>query len=215
MSLGRLFRIRWWPTCLRFMLVMFLLVLACDVYISVADRGVIYRDPEAVPSGCSALVLGTSRMLSSGRPNMFYQTRMDAAGLLYRSHRVGHLILSGTATDHYNEPESMRKDLMRLGVPDSAMTLDGKGFRTLDSILRAKRVYKADRIVIISQGFHVERAVFLARAFGVDACGYAADDSEPLGWYWRVRLREVVARTCAVIEAVLNRISMNNDGPYE
>ena len=113
------------------------------------------------------------------------------------------LIISGATVDEgYDEPQSMRADLIARGVPDSIMTLDGKGFRTINSIERAKNDFGIDSLIVISQEFHNKRAIFQAQHYGIEAIGFNADDS-PFP-YWRIKnhLREYLARVKVVFEMV-------------
>ena len=91
---------------------------------------------------------------------------------------------------------------MARGVPDSIMTLDGKGFRTINSIERAKNDFGIDSLIVISQEFHNKRAIFQAQHYGIEAIGFNADDS-PFR-YWRIKnhLREYLARVKVVFEMV-------------
>ncbi|WP_201063282.1 MULTISPECIES: SanA/YdcF family protein [Thiorhodovibrio] len=152
-----------------------------------------------------ALVLGTARRTHRGRPNQFYRARLEAAAALYHQGRVQGILVSGdNGSRYYNEPEAMRRDLIALGVPDAHVTLDYAGFRTLDSVVRAKRVFGLERFLIVSQSYHVERGVFIARAHGIDAYGYAAEDPGGAAGF-RVRLREIGARVVAIWDVLSGR----------
>jgi SanA protein len=99
----------------------------------------------------------------------------------------------------YNEPKHMFEALIKKGVPERAITLDYAGFRTLDSVVRCKKVFGQHKFIIVSQRFHVERALFIADKFGVDAIGFAAQD--PWGHYsLKPRIREFFAKTKAIID---------------
>ncbi|WP_119393694.1 SanA/YdcF family protein [Salinibius halmophilus] len=152
-----------------------------------------------------ALVLGTSKFLVGGGINQYYQNRINRAAELYQSGRVKILLVSGdNGTLAYNEPVQMQRDLMRLGVPESAIVLDYAGFRTLDSVQRAHKVFGLDHMLVVSQPFHLPRALFLAEQVGMQAQGVAA--AEP-HWWWnaRVRLREVLARNVAILDTLMGR----------
>jgi SanA protein len=172
-----------------------------------SSAGAIYRasDP-AAPARDVAVVLGTVPALRSGNPNLHFTARISAAARLYHSGKVKHLLLSGdNGRRDYDEPTAMKQALLALGVPESAMTLDYAGFRTLDSMARAKQVFGQDRIMIITERFHAARAVFLARHFGVDAVAVCAEDL-PAAWTLRSRLREFAARPAAAVDVfVLHR----------
>jgi len=153
----------------------------------------------ALPHTKVALVLGTSKYIAKGRPNLYYTQRIMAAASLYKAGKVEYLLVSGDNRKlNYNEPATMRRDLVAAGVPKEKITCDFAGFRTLDSIVRAKRVFGQDRLIIVSQRFHNERALFLAQASGVDAVGYDADESSTQSA--KVALRENLARVQAVLD---------------
>jgi len=114
------------------------------------------------------------------------------------------LVSGDNATPHYNEPWTMRRDLIAHGVPAAYVTLDYAGFRTLDSVLRAQAVFGQDRLVLVSQRFHAARALLIARHAGIEATAFAAADP-PGGRYLRVRLREVFARAVAVLDLLTGR----------
>ncbi len=177
------------------------LLLLIDLGISLSTRRSITDELDQVQPAEVALILGTSRGIR-GRPNQFYQARIEAAAELYLSGKVRGILVSGdNATRYYNEPVSMQKDLIALGVPSEYITLDYAGFRTLDSMVRAKEVFGLEEVLVVSQRFHAARAIFLGRQFGVDGCGYAAADPKHPG-YLKVRAREVLARALAVLDVL-------------
>lgn len=166
--------------------------------------GRLYDVPADVPLRDVAVVLGTSPKVAGGRPNVLYEARIDAAAQLYTAGRVKCLLVSGDNGDlRYNEPTRMRADLIRRGIPAKDVVCDYAGFRTLDSIVRAQKVFGQDRYVIVSQPFHNERAVYLARQRGIDAIAYNAVEA-PLGpALW---MRERFARFTAILDVnVFNR----------
>lgn len=186
-------------------LVLFVLGLVLiDLGVSALTRGAIVDRVEAVEPIPVALILGTART-HQGRPNQFYQARIQSAAALYHSGRVRGILVSGdNATIYYNEPVAMQRDLIAAGVPAEYITLDYAGFRTLDSMVRAKEVFGLDRVLVVTQRFHAERAIFLGRRFGIDARGLAAPDPVTVG-FMRVRAREVLARVAAVLDLVTGR----------
>jgi SanA protein len=161
------------------------LLITCLVWSYTAIRdaavGKLYSDVNAVPHMHCGLLLGTSPHNSEGAPNHYYTLRLAAAKALLDAHRIDHLIISGdNRTSHYNEPEHMFRDLRAMGVDSAKMTLDFAGFRTFDSVVRAKEVFGQDSLVIISQAFHNERALFIAAHHGLVAVGFnAADPDQP------------------------------------
>ncbi|MBL4670501.1 MAG: YdcF family protein [Flavobacteriales bacterium] len=170
------------------------------IIISSAKKSV-YSTVSETPKGYKvALLLGTSRYTVRGTTNLYFKYRIKAAADLYRSGKIKHIIVSGdNRVENYNEPKQMQEALMALGVPESAITLDYAGFRTLDSVVRSKEVFGQSKIIIVSQRFHVERALFIARKYNIDAIGFSAQDP-PEKYSLKTRIREVFAKTKAVID---------------
>lgn len=147
-----------------------------------------------------ALVLGTSHWSRNGEPSEHFRGRMDAAAALFSGGKVRALLLSGANPSiHYNEPQRMREALQQRGVPPEAMVLDYAGRRTLDSVRRARDVFGAKQLIIVSQRYHLYRALFLADADGLTAQGLAASGPD-LPSRWRTEWREVLARVLAVLD---------------
>ncbi|WP_035477459.1 SanA/YdcF family protein [Aliagarivorans taiwanensis] len=185
--------------CVATLLTILLLLIAVDRYISHQVAGMWSRDINQVEPMPVALVFGTSKYVGK-RLNTFYQFRIEAAAKLYQQHKVDALILSGdNATRYYNEPITMLNDLLRMDIPRKHIALDYAGFRTLDSVIRAQQVFGQQRVLLVSQQFHVERALYIAKVKGLDARGFVVDDA-PRKFHWRVRLREVLARVKALID---------------
>lgn len=165
----------------------------------------IYTDPTALPVRDAALLLGTSPSTRSGRANPFFEHRLDAAAELVRAGRVRVVVVSGDNSHRsYNEPAAMRRALVARGIDEERIVEDFAGLRTLDSVVRMNLVFGQDDFVVVSQRFHVERALFLAAARGIEAVGFAAGDAEGPGAI-SVRLREYAARVKAVLDAYLLR----------
>ena len=175
-------------------LVMVAAILAIDFHISRASAAYIFTSVDVIPKRQVALILGTSKYVGK-RANQFYSHRISATVNLYQSDKINAVLISGdNATRYYNEPITMQKDLIEQGIPSDATTLDYAGFRTYDSVVRAKAIFGQTDLIIVSQRFHVERAVYIARHQDIDAIGYVAKDADQR-WHWRVRLRETFART--------------------
>lgn len=150
-----------------------------------------------VPETKTALLLGTSKNLNSGVPNAYFYNRIRAATDLYKSGKIQYIIVSGdNSTKDYNEPEDMLLTLMQEGIPQDKIFLDHAGFRTLDSVVRAKEIFGQTKLVIISQKFHNERAVFLAKQNGIEAFGYNAKDVNKYAGF-KTNMREYLAKAKA------------------
>ncbi|EJD6375938.1 MULTISPECIES: outer membrane permeability protein SanA [Providencia] len=176
----------------------FTTIMLLDRWISWDTAPYIYEDVEKLPARDVGMVLGTSKYYASGVNNLYYTYRIKGAAEAYHSGKVKYLLLSGDNGAHnYNEPINMRKDLIKEGVPASKIVLDFAGFRTLDSVVRTKKVFDTDNFTIITQRFHCERAVFIAKHKGIDAQCLAVPT--PSGMY-KVRIREVFARLGALAD---------------
>ncbi|ULH14629.1 YdcF family protein [Deinococcus sp. KNUC1210] len=171
----------------------------------VVERAAVGRHFSSVsdlPARKVALVLGTSPSVA-GRPNPYYTARMDAAAALYRAGKAQAFILSGdNSTRFYDEPSAMKRDLIARGIPAARLYLDDAGFRTLDSVVRAQKIFGQSSFVVVSQKFHNERAIFLARRRGLDAIGYDAADVVGVGGL-KTQARELFARASAVLDVTL------------
>lgn len=178
-------------------------------------KGRLRTDPAALPKDETALVLGTSPTTAGHGANPHFDNRITAAADLFRRGCVKHLLLSG---DHgrrgYDEPSDMRRALLALGVPDRAMTLDYAGFRTLDSVARARKIFGLDKLVIVTDRFHTSRALFLARQFGIDAVAFPSKDV-PLQTSARSVIRECFAQVKACLDVYVLRTGPRFPGPKE
>ncbi len=156
----------------------------------------LYYLADDTPECQVALVLGTSKY-ASGEVNRYYRTRIEAASELFHAGRIRAILVSGDAsTRYYDETTTMQRDLIELGVPEDYIMLDYAGVRTLDSVFRAKKVFGLDRVIVVSQQFHCERALYLADAVGLDATGFCAEDA-PDSPSLMMRGRETLARVMA------------------
>jgi len=156
-----------------------------------------------IPRTKTALLLGTGKTLSNGQPNAYFYNRIRAAAGLYKSGKIQYIIVSGdNSQKDYNEPEDMQVALMEYGIPQERIFLDHAGFRTLDSVVRAKEIFGQTKLVIISQKFHNERAVFLAKQNGIEAFGYNAADVNKYAGF-KTNLREYLAKAKAYLDLLL------------
>ncbi len=169
----------------------------------VADCGaLVYHTPDEVPERRVGLLLGTGKHLSGTRiPNSYFVYRIQAAAELYHCGKISKILVSGdNGRKEYNEPEDMMKDLVAAGVPREDIVCDYAGFRTLDSILRAKKVFGQDHLTVISQQFHCERAIYIARCQGMDVIGYAARETASRKALLRRTARETLSRMAAWLD---------------
>ncbi|MDH6251337.1 SanA protein [Chryseobacterium sp. H1D6B] len=178
-----------------------LLIVAGIIFIALTNytikkqsRPFLFNSIQTIPEIKTALLLGTGKTLNNGMPNAYFYNRIQAAADLYKSGKIKYIIVSGdNSTKEYNEPEDMQLALMKNGIPEDKIFLDFAGFRTLDSVVRAKEIFGQNKLIIISQKFHNERAVFLARKNGIEAYGYNAEDVNKYAGL-KTNLREYIAK---------------------
>lgn len=176
---------------------LFLLFLGVVVYANFtaiwASRGRLFSDVAKLPETKVGLVFGTTDRVN-GRENLYFRYRIDAAVRVWKSGKLKTLIVSGdNRSPYYNEPEKMKQALIERGIPANRVVCDFAGLRTLDSVVRSKEIFGTDSILFISQQFQNERAIYLAKAHGIDAYGFNAQDVETQAGL-KTRIREVGAR---------------------
>ncbi len=200
--LGRL--PRWLsPVGFSLLLLGLLSLMLCNRWIVTSTEADLYTNWAALPENEVGLVLGTSPYTAEGMPNPHFAGRIVAAVELYQLGRVKHLIVSGANPDaSYNEPRRMWQALTAAGVPAQAITMDFAGFRTFDSVARAKLVFGLDRLTVITQDYHAYRALFIGRHLGLRPVAYAPA-GEASGPAFRPYLREVLARIWAILDLYL------------
>jgi len=175
----------------------------------------IFSNYDQLPNNPVGLVLGTSSRLASGLPNTFFENRIRTAADLYRLGKIGHIIVSGdNRTKFYNEPMEMKRALIKLGVPDSVITLDYAGLRTLDSVIRSKEIFGQDHITIITQPFHSYRAIFISHYFDIKAVALIVRErqQEPSV---KGYIREYFARAKAILDLYVLKTAPRHLGEKE
>jgi len=166
-------------------------------------EGKTYTNTSQIPKNKVGVLLGTSKKIKGGQSNPYYANRIEATVALYNGRKIDFILVSGdNGTIYYNEPMTMKNDLVDKGIPAERIFLDYAGFRTLDSMVRAKEVFGLAEVTIISQKFHNERAIYIAEKKGLKAIGFnAADISLESGL--RVQLREYFARVKVFLDLAL------------
>lgn len=181
-----------------------LALFAADCRVEHIAAGRVYTDVEAVPAREYGLLPGTSRLVHGKYLNTYFFNRIRAAVELYQAGKIKKIIVSGdnSRTD-YNETGDMAQELIAEGVAPEDVLSDFAGFRTLDSVVRARNLFGATEITVISQRFHCERAIYLAIQHDIDAIGFEAGEHAPQATRLRLALREALARVLAVLDAEL------------
>ncbi len=191
---------RWWARISVLAVVGLVFVFSSEWWIGKRSEGRCFDDVNSVPEAPVALVLGTSAHVAGGWSNYFFKYRIEAAAALFKAGKVKALIVSGdNGTQGYDEPTDMNMALIRLGIPTEKIVCDYAGFRTLDSVVRAKEIFGQQRVIFVSQRFHNARAIYLAQAFGIEAFGLNAKDV-PVALSVKTFLREKLACVKAVLD---------------
>ena len=185
------------------------IIVAFNVWLSNAYAARIYESIDDLPGKDTppvAIVFGAG-LTRSGEPTAVLYDRVAIAAELYQRGLVNKLLLSGdNRFENYNEPEAMRRTAIRLGVPDEDLVLDYAGRRTYDSCYRAHEIFGVQRAVLVTQAFHLERALYLCEALGIDGVGVKADRRNYAGGAqtaWLVR--EAIATLGAWVDVNLTR----------
>ncbi|WP_372946181.1 vancomycin high temperature exclusion protein [Muriicola sp.] len=191
-----------------FVLLIFILplstLLICDAIIDRGAEGKTFNSINTIPRNKVGIVLGTSSRLIAGGNNPYYTHRVNATLALYKAGKIDRVLVSGdNATRYYNEPDTFKKDLVAGGIPEDSIMLDPSGFRTLDSMVRAREVFGLDSVTVISQKFQNERAIYLASRKGLYAIGFNATDLQGSDGL-KVQVREYFARVKVFVDLALN-----------
>ena len=180
------------------------MIIVANYLITENAIGKIYSDVSIVPKNNVGLVLGTIKLLKNGEVNSYFKNRIDATYELYSSGKIEFVLVRGdNGNSLYDEPTDMKNELIKMGIPENRIFLDYAGFRTLDSVERANKVFGQKSITIISQKFHNERAIYLAEKHGLKAIGFNA--TEVIGHYGiKTKIREYFARVKVFIDLLFN-----------
>ena len=170
---------------------------------SASDK--VFNSTKEIPHNKVGLFLGTGKVLSNGRINLYYKYRIDAAVKLFKAGKIDFILVSGdNSTKDYDEPSTIKEDLIKKGIPSSKIYLDYAGFRTLDSVVRCKEIFGQNSITIISQQFHNERAIYIAKRKDIEAVGFNAKDVN-VHYGFKTRLRERFARVKMVLDLIFGK----------
>lgn len=196
-------KINWRRIPLYFFLLFIFIFVWANFWIHYESKEFVQSDFNQLPSYKVGLLLGTSKMLQNGNQNPFFTFRIHATVQLYNAGKIKHVLISGdNSTKAYNEPEDMMNELIAAGIPADKISLDYAGFDTYDSVLRANKIFGKYSFIVISQRFHAERAVYIARRYGLDVWGFAAKDVSTRKSFM-THVREYFARVKAYIEVKL------------
>ncbi len=177
----------------------------CNSLVLRQSDGKTFSSVEEIPFNKTGLLLGTGMLLGNGNVNPFFQNRIIATVQLMKAGKIENLIISGdNGRVGYDEPSDMRSQLIAAGIDSTRIYLDYAGFRTYDSMVRAKKIFGQSNLTVISQLFHNERAIYIAKSFGMNVMGFnAADVGGERGE--AVLMREWLARVNAWLDVLISK----------
>jgi SanA protein len=181
---------------------LFFFIFLTNLAVHVKSSTHIYKDVKDAKEAETVIVLGAA-VYSDGDLTAVYQKRVDKAFELYKAKKVSKILASGdNSTVEHNEVNPVRNYLLSKGVPDVDIYLDHAGFDTYSTMYRARDIFKVSSVIIVTQSFHLPRAVFIARSLGIDASGVPANDGDfKISNY----IREILANEKAVLNIIFHR----------
>lgn len=200
----KIFKIILWSILIILFLALFSLLFA-NFRINHATKDLVFDNIELVPENKVGILLGTSKYLRSGDLNQYFEYRISAAEQLFKSGKIKYIVISGdNSRKNYNEPQDMKNELVKRGIPQENIYLDYAGFRTYDSMIRMREIFGQNSFTVISQEFHNQRAVFIANTLNMNTVGYNAKDVTAY-YGFKTKLREKFARVKVFLDLGLNK----------
>lgn len=190
-------------TCL--VLISLVSIFVADALVKKKASDKVYLSTENIPHNKAGLLLGTNKFLSNGQINLYYRYRIEAAVELFNSGKIDFVLISGdNSKKDYDEPTTIKEDLVDAGIPENKIFLDYAGFRTLDSVVRCKEIFGQNSITVISQPFHNERAIYIANRKGINAIGFNAQDVT-VHYGFKTQVREKFARVKMLMDLTFGK----------
>ncbi|WP_047450730.1 vancomycin high temperature exclusion protein [Alistipes sp. ZOR0009] len=193
-----------WIAGIGVILSLILIIYANNKIEKASEKDVFYSVSE-IPSNNVGLLLGTSKYLRSGKPNQYFENRITATVQLYKAGKIKNVVISGDhGKKNYNEPQDMKNELVKQGIPQESIYLDYAGFRTYDSVYRIKEIFGQTNFTIISQEFHNKRALYIAKSLNLHASGFNAKDVDAYNGF-KTKVREKFARVKMLIDLAISK----------
>lgn len=192
-------------TMLSGFIVMFLIISISNYKINSVSKNHIYNNTELIPYNKTGLLLGTSKYLKSGKSNLYFEYRIQATEALFKSGKIDNIVISGdNSRKDYNEPQDMKDELLKRGIPENRIYLDYAGFRTFDSVYRMKEIFGQTNFTIISQEFHNQRAIYIANHLQLNTVGFNSKDVDVYNGF-KTQLREKLARVKVMLDLLIGK----------
>ncbi|HQM88510.1 MAG TPA: ElyC/SanA/YdcF family protein [Exilispira sp.] len=183
-------------------IILVVLFFTFDMYVSISSNKKIYKDLNSLPDKDYGVLLGTSKYTKNGKINVFYKNRIDAAKDILINNKISRIIASGDNRNfRYNEPMKMQQDLVKSGISEDRVIIDPDGFRTLYSMLNIAKKYNIKEAIIVSQRFHLQRAIFIGKFLGLELIGYEAKNVSGMANI-KIQVRERGARLKMIFDIV-------------
>jgi len=180
-------------------------VIVCNLIITKTTSKQMYSDVNLIPHNKVGLLLGTSQYLSSGRENLYFTYRINAAVELYNAGKVDFFVVSGdNSRKEYDESSDMKNTLEAQGIPGNKIFLDYAGFRTFDSVIRINKIFGQTEFTVISQRFHNERAAYIANRLGLSVIAFNAKDVSAYNGF-KTNVREKFARVKVFVDFMIGK----------
>jgi len=181
------------------------LIVFMNFRINQKTKNSVFDSVELIPENTVGLLLGTSKLLKAGTPNQYFFNRINAAVELFEAGKIKIIVISGdNSKKHYNEPQDMKEELVKRGIPENKIYLDYAGFRTFDSMYRMREIFGQKKFTVISQKFHNQRAIYIGNSLGLNSMGYNAKDVDAYNGF-KTKLREKFARVKVFIDLIFNK----------
>jgi SanA protein len=180
-------------------------IFAANIVVVRTTKNKIFSETDKIPENNVALLLGTSKNTKNGELNQYFTNRISATIELYNAGKIKNIVISGdNSRKNYNEPQDMKNELIKRGIPESRIYLDFAGFRTYDSVIRMKEIFGQNKYTIISQEFHNQRAVYIANFLGFDVIAYNAKEVTAYSGF-KTKIREKFARVKMFLDLTFNK----------
>ncbi|MGD1088708.1 MAG: ElyC/SanA/YdcF family protein [Verrucomicrobiota bacterium] len=194
-----------WKFFVIFAVVFFAILLAINLYVVVLAKNRMFTRISNLPRYEFGLVMGTEPLRPDGSTNFHFFSRTDAAAEVYLSGKANRLLISGNKNNRgFDEVSEIKNQLLKKGVPESAMILDFDGKTTWESARRAAEVYHLQKVIIVTDTFHAPRSIYLCQHFGVDSVAFCAREEHIDFWSIRSQIREWLARVKAVFQVLID-----------
>ena len=188
-----------------FLVLIIVVIFICDYWVEYSSDNHVYDSLNKIPHNKVGVLLGTSKRVRGNRLNLYYKYRLDAAEKLFKASKIDYILVSGdNGSIYYNEPTTIKNDLIERGIPDNKIFLDYAGFRTFDSMVRAKEVFGEDKFTVISQEFHNRRAIFITKFKDIDAIAFNAK-AVNFNYGIKTQIREKLARVKVVLDIIIGQ----------